>query len=113
VQTIDRKTHSTVFDPRRLCYAWHPWYDLPVLTRPVGAGAAAYLCKLADAEPDAMLVEIPQWMFDPGECSAMHLAEAASVDCIALRALQSLLRERNVSPPVRTGDTTAAIPEHR
>ena len=88
-----RKTHDIAFELRRLCYPWHPWYGRDVLTR-AGTGARAdisYLCKLPDAPTAAMLVEIPRWMFDSGDCAAMQFAELAYVDCTALQALKGIL----------------------
>lgn len=82
-----QKTHKTEFEPRRLCYPWHPWYDRSILTlAAVGARAAVvYFCKLPEAPPDAMWVETPRWMFDATHCASMRLAESACVDCATLR----------------------------
>ena len=87
------KTHNIAFEPRLLCYQWHPWYGREILTRAAtGAHAGiSYLCKLPDAPIDAMLVETPRWMFDAGHCASMHRADLAYVDCTALQALKGLL----------------------
>ena len=51
---------------RQVCYPWHRWYGQTILTRRAGGAHAdiAYFCKLLDSPLDAMLVEIPKWMFD-------------------------------------------------
>lgn len=98
-----RKTHNIAFEPKQLCYPWHPWYDLTVLTRKAGGSHAdvAYFCKLPEAPLHAMLVEIPQWMFDAAQCATMRLAEVLPhVDCATLRALRSMIAERCVSTEV-------------
>jgi hypothetical protein len=94
-----QKTHKISFECRRLCYAWHPWYDRSVLTRAATGAHAdlAYFCKLAEAPVDAMLVEIPRWMFDASHCAAMRLAELASVDWRSLEALNALITARRNS----------------
>ena len=91
-----QKTHNLDFEPRRLCYRWHRWYDRIVLTRKAaGAHAAeAYLCKLPEDLPYAVLTGIPQWMFEPTICAAMQLAEMPHVDCVALRLLKSTIAEQ-------------------
>jgi hypothetical protein len=94
-----RKTHSISFQPRQLCYRWHPWYGRIVLTRSAGGAHAetAYFCRLPDAAPDVMLVEIPRWMFDAAQCAAMQLADIPHVECLALRALKITIVEQNAS----------------
>jgi hypothetical protein len=94
-----QKTHSIVFEPRRLCYPWHPWHGRSVLTRKAGGAHAdmAYFCKLPEAPPHAMLVEIPKWMFDATRCASMRFAELPQVDCATLRALESMIVEQCVS----------------
>ena len=88
-----QKTHNIAFEPRRLCYPWHPWYNRDILTRAASGARAdiSYFCKLPDAPIDAMLVEIPRWMFDAGHCAAMRVTELACVDCLTLRVLKSTL----------------------
>lgn len=90
-----QKTHSILFEPRRLCYPWHPWYGLTILTRAARGVHAdvTYLCKLPEAPLDAMLVEVPRWMFDAAQCAAMWLAELPHVECATLRALKSTIAE--------------------
>ena len=68
-----QKTHNLSFESRQLCYRWHRWYGLTILTRAAGGAHAdlAYLCKLPEAPPDIMLIEIPKWMFDR---SIQHIA---------------------------------------
>jgi hypothetical protein len=94
-----QKTHSIVFEPRRLCYPWHPWYGLSVQTRKAGGAHAdiAYFCKLPEAPLHAMLVEIPKWMFDAARCATMRVAELPHVDCATLRILESTIAEQCVS----------------
>lgn len=94
-----QKTHSIVFEPRRLCYPWHPWYGRSVLTRKAGGAHAdlVYFCKLPEAPLHAMLVEIPKWMFDAARCAMMRFAELPQVDCATLRALKSTIAEQHVS----------------
>jgi hypothetical protein len=94
-----RKTHCISFQPRQLCYRWHPWYGRSVLTRRAGGLHAeiAYFCKLPDAASDVMLVEIPRWMFDTAQCATMQFADSPCVDCVALRALKITIDEQNAS----------------
>ena len=94
-----QKTHSIVFESRRLCYPWHPWYGRSVLTRKAGGAHAdvAYFCKLPEAPLHAMLVEIPKWMFDAAPCATMRIAELPHVDCATLRILESTIAEQCVS----------------
>ena len=94
-----QKTHSIAFEPRHLCYPWHPWYGLSVLTRKAGGARAdgAYFCKLPESPLHAMLVEIPRWMFDAAECAAMQLVERPYVDCATLRTLEKSISEQRVS----------------
>src|SRR6266566_6636462 len=95
-----QKTHNIAFEPRRLCYRWHPWYDHIVLTRKAGGAHAdvAYFCKLPEVPLHAMLFEIPRWMFDAAQCATMRLAELfPHVDCATLRALRSMIAEQCVS----------------
>jgi hypothetical protein len=94
-----QKTHNIAFDSRRLCYPWHPWYDRLVLTR-AATGAhsdAAYFCKLPDAPVDAMLTEIPRWMFDVSHCAAMRVEELAYVTFLSLRAVNDILAAQRTS----------------
>ena len=94
-----QKTHSIAFDPRQLCYPWHPWYGLSVLTRKAGGARAdwAYFCKLPESPLHAMLVEIPRWMFDAAQCATMRLKERPHVDCATLRTLKNSIAEQRVS----------------
>jgi hypothetical protein len=96
-----QKTHNIAFESKRLCYPWHPWYDRLVLTRAAtGAHAdAAYFCKLPDAPVDAMLTEIPHWMFDASHCAALKLSEVAVVNVPTLLALKRLLVAQRISVP--------------
>lgn len=82
-----------------MCYPWHRWYGQTVLTRRAGGAHAdvAYFCKLLDTPLDAMLVEIPKWMFDAAECARMRLANDPHVDCATLRILKSTITEQIVS----------------
>ena len=94
-----QKTHRIVFEPRRLCYPWHPWYGHSILTRAAGGAHTnlTYFCKLPEAPLDAMLVEIPRWMFDAVHCATMRAAELPHVDCATLRALKSTIAEQRAS----------------
>ena len=94
-----QKTHELSFEPRQVCYPWHRWYGQTILTRSAGGAHAdvAYFCKLPDAPLDAMLVEIPNWMFDSAECEPMRLVDDPHVDCATLRTLRSAISEQNVS----------------
>lgn len=93
-----QKTHELSFEPRQVCYPWHRWYGQTILTRRAGGAHAdvAYFCKLPDAPLDAMLVEIPKWMFDAAKCAPMRLANDPHVDCATLRVLKSTVAEQNV-----------------
>lgn len=94
-----QKTHNIAFEPRQVCYPWHRWYGRNVLTRRAGGAHAdvAYFCKLPEAPLDAMLVEIPKWMFDAGHCATLRLQEWPHVDCVTLRTLKSSIAEQHVS----------------
>ena len=94
-----QKTHSIAFEPRQVCYPWHRWYGRSVLTRKAGGAHAevAFLCKLPEAPLDAMLVEIPRWMFDAAHCATLRLTEQAHVDCATLRTLKNSITEQRVS----------------
>ena len=97
-----QKTHSIAFDSRQVCYPWHRWYGRSVLTRRAGGAHAdvAFQCKLPDAPLDAMLVEIPKWMFDAAHCATLRLTEQPHVDCATLRTLKSSIAEQRVSVKV-------------
>ena len=73
-----------------------------MLTRRAGGAHAdvAFLCKLPDAPLDAMLVEVPKWMFDAAHCATLRLAEQPHVDCATLRTLKSSIAEQRVSVKV-------------
>ena len=94
-----QKTHELSFEPRQVCYPWHRWYGKTILTRRSGGAHAdvAYFCKLPDAPLDAMLVEIPKWMFDAAQCAPMRLVDDPHVDCATLRTLKSTISEQDVS----------------
>jgi hypothetical protein len=94
-----QKTHSIAFEPRQLCYPWHRWYGRNVLTRRAGGAHAdvAYFCKLPEEPLDAMLVEIPKWMFDAALCAKLRLTERPYVDCATLRSLKNSIIEQRVS----------------
>jgi hypothetical protein len=94
-----QKTHELSFESRRVCYPWHRWYGQTILTRSAGGAHAdvAYFCKLPDAPLDAMLVEIPKWMFDSAQCEPMRPVDDPRVDCPTHRALASAISEQNVS----------------
>ena len=106
-----QKTHSIAFEARRLCYPWHRWYGRSILTRAVGGAHAdaTYLCKLPEAPVDAMLVEVPRWMFDAAQCTSMRLAEVPHVDCSTLRRLKNTIAEQRVS--VKTGGAAVVQPQ--
>jgi hypothetical protein len=94
-----QKTHELSFEPRKVCYAWHRWYGQTILTRRAGGAHAevAYFCKLPEAPLDAMLVEIPKWMFDAAHCATMRLVDDPQVDCWTLRNLKNTILEQRVS----------------
>jgi hypothetical protein len=94
-----QKTHELSFEPRQVCYRWHRWYGQTILTRRAGGAHAdvAYFCKLPDAPLDAMLMEIPKWMFDAAHCVPMRLVDDPHVDCATLRTLKSAISEQSVS----------------
>ncbi len=94
-----QKTHNIAFDSRHVCYPWHRWYGRSVLTRRAGGAHSdvAFLCKLPDAALDAMLVEIPKWMFDAAHCGTLRLTEQPHVDCATLRTLKISIAEQRVS----------------
>jgi hypothetical protein len=88
-----------VFEPRRLHYRWHPWHGHDVLTRKTGGGnaATAYLCRLPNMGPEATLVELPRWMFDPAQCAAMRVEARPQVDCATLRILKNTIADLRAS----------------
>ncbi len=94
-----QKTHELSFEPRQICYPWHRWYGQTILTRRAGGAHAdlAYFCKLPEAPLDAMLVEIPKWMFDAAHCAPMRLVDDPHVDCATLRTLRNTISEQCVS----------------
>jgi hypothetical protein len=98
-----QKTHSIVFEPKQLCYPWHPWCGRSILTRAAGGAHASltYFCKLSEAPPDAMLAEVPRWMFDAAHCATMRASGLPNVDCATLRALKSTITEQRAS--INTG----------
>ena len=94
-----QKTHELSFELKQVCYPWHRWYGQTILTRRAGGAHAdvAYFCKLPDAPFDAMLTEIPKWMFDAAHCAPMCLVDDPHVDCATLRTLKSAVSEQRVS----------------
>lgn len=94
-----QKTHNIAFEPRQVCYPWHRWYGRSVLTRRAGGAHSdvAYFCKLPESPLDAMLVEIPKWMFDAAHCSTLRLTDQPHVDCATLRTLKISITEQRVS----------------
>ncbi len=94
-----QKTHKIHFESRRICYPWHPWHGRDVLTRRAGGAhsESAYFCKLPEAAPHSLLVEIPKWMFDAAECAPMRVAGTPHVDCEALRNLSRTIAEQRIS----------------
>jgi hypothetical protein len=98
-----RNAHGSESELRRLCYQWHRWYGRDVVTqKSTGVYApSTYACRLAD-EKDAVLLQIPRWMFDAAACEAMGIGPAPRVDYTTLRALQTFLLDLGapVTPPV-------------
>lgn len=94
-----QKTHNLSFEPRQVCYPWHRWYGLTILTRGAGGAHAdlAYFCKLPEAPLDVMLIEIPKWMFDTAHCATMHLVDGPRVDCETLSELKATIARLCVS----------------
>jgi hypothetical protein len=94
-----QKTHNLSFELRTVFYPWHRWYGRTVLTRQASGAHAelAYLCRLPDAPPDVMLIEVPKWMFDAVLCATMRLINEPHVDCVALRILARTIAEQSVS----------------
>jgi hypothetical protein len=94
-----QKTHSITFESKQVCYPWHRWYGRSVLTRRAGGAHAdmVFLCKLPEAPIDAMLVEIPKWMFDAAHCATLRVTEQPHVDCAALCTLKNSIAEQRVS----------------
>src|SRR5439155_27200475 len=94
-----QKTHSITFESRQVCYPSHRWCGRNVLTRRAGGDHAemVFLCKLPEAQIDAMLVEIPKWMFDAAHCATLRVTEGAHVDCAALCTSQNSIAAPRVS----------------
>lgn len=64
----------------------------------LGAHAnSTYFCKVPEAPPEAMLVEVPRWMFDAAQCAAMQVAEIPHVDCATLHGLKRTVVELRTS----------------
>jgi len=93
-----QKTHNIAFESRQVCYPWHRWYGRSVLTCRAGGAHSdvAFFCKLPEAPLDAMLVEIPKWMFDAAHCATLRLTEHPHVDCATLRTLKNSIVEQRV-----------------
>ncbi len=87
--------HNThLIEWREVRYAWHPWYGRAVAVRKRFAryDRVTFQCSI-EADPEARLLEIPEWMFDPAICLRMRrLAAAPTVSCEALLDLKSLLQ---------------------
>lgn len=94
-----QKTHETTFDLREVCYPWHRWFGRDIETRRASSMhyENAYLCKLPEASPHTMLVEVPKWMFDSAECGSMRIDAAPHVDCATLRLLNRIIIEQRAS----------------
>ena len=85
-----RNTHST--ESREVHYPWHPWHRRVVAIHQsfTRNGRALFRCS-SEENPEARLLEIPQWMLDPATCCGMRLATVPTVSCKALLDLKSLL----------------------
>jgi hypothetical protein len=94
-----QKTHETTFEVRVIRYPWHRWFGRGIQTRSAGGVHynTAYLCKLPEAPPWTMLVEVPKWMFDAGECGSMRIEDTPVVDCTILRELIKVINEQRSS----------------
>lgn len=94
-----QKNHEIAFDLREVRYPWHRWFCRTIQTRRAGGlhYELAYLCKLPEAPPHTMLVEVPKWMFDAAECGRMRIENIPHVDCTILRALSSTITEQRAS----------------
>jgi hypothetical protein len=90
--THRHNTHST--DSREVCYQWHPWYGRTVWIYESRSGREhlSFRCGLEPTQHSKSL-EIPQWMLEAACCSNIRLVEVPRVDCAALRALKTLLRD--------------------
>jgi hypothetical protein len=94
-----KKTHEITFELREVRYPWHRWFGRSIETRRAGGlhYELAYLCKLPEAPPQTMLVEVPKWMFDAAECASMRIEKIPHVDCARLRALSKAMTEHRAS----------------
>lgn len=94
-----QKTHEIKFELREVRYPWHRWFGRSIETRRAGGVHCdtAYLCKLPEAPPWTMLVEVPKWMFDAAECGSMRIENTPFVDCTVLRGLNRTIAEQRAS----------------
>jgi hypothetical protein len=79
---------------REVRYAWHPWYGRAVAVHKRFAryDRVTFQCSI-EADPEARLLEIPEWMLDPAICLRMRrLVAVPTVSCEALLDLKSLLQ---------------------
>ncbi len=93
--TRQNNAHST--ETRSVCYPWHPWYNHAVVIRQamVKGNLAIFRGQLEPGERTKSL-EIPQWMFDPVICSAIHLQVTPCVGIDALLDLKALFADATV-----------------
>jgi len=84
-------THST--ELRELRYPWHPWFGRAVAVYEVlvKQGHSVSRCGLEE-ERNRLSIEVPTWMFEPAACDRLRVTAVPTVNCDALRALQTLLR---------------------
>ena len=83
--TTQRRNAHRAGVERELLYPWHPWYGRSLWIHGVlvKSGRVVYRCSL-EAQQEAPLLEIPQWMFESTGCCRVHRAENPFVDCVAL-----------------------------
>jgi len=88
-----RQLNTHITESREVCYPWHPWYarSVWIYETLVKNGQAVFRCGIEENQ-EARRLEIPQWMFDPAQCSRMRRMAVATVACEALWDLKVLLQ---------------------
>lgn len=78
--------------PRRICYPWHPLYDIIVFVIRESRTHAGLVARCRRQSEDRRRgFDIPLWMLDPGTCAVMQRQDSPRVSWQALLALRRLL----------------------
>jgi hypothetical protein len=95
-----RQLNTHITESREVCYPWHPWYvrSVWIYETLVKNGQAVFRCGIEENK-EARRLEIPQWMFDPAQCSRMRRMAVPTVACEALWDLKVLLQGASLGRP--------------